>query len=380
MQLTVIVPTYNEAPNVAELVRRVQQATTSIDAELLFVDDSTDDTPEVIRAVAATAAMPVRVLHRDQPRGGLGGAVREGMLAAEADACLVMDGDLQHPPEDIPTLYQRFRHGGVDLVVASRYLDAGSARGLADRWRVLVSRLSTALTKAMFPIRLRQVSDPMTGFFLIDRRLVDLAALKPRGFKILLEVLARHSMRVAEVPFEFADRHAGHSKASMRQGLHFLTQLTALRFGKMSLFALIGGVGAIANLAIMWLLIQWGVQYLVAAVIAAELTIIGNFVLQERFVFQDMKGEASGVRSRFAKSFAFNNVEALVRIPVIALLVNTWHLSSVIAAGITLAVAFVVRFMFHSLVVYAPRTAAKRSRVREFVDELDAQAVSPGEL
>ncbi len=380
MQLTIIVPTYNEAPNVAELVRRVQAATAAIDAELLFVDDSTDGTGEVIRAVAATAAMPVRLIHRDEPRGGLGGAVREGMLAAEADACLVMDGDLQHPPEDIPAVYQRFRRGDVDLVVASRYHDSGSAGGLADRWRVLVSKLSTALTKAMFPIRLRQVSDPMTGFFLIDRRVVDLKALKPRGFKILLEVLARHSMRVAEVPFQFADRHAGHSKASVRQGLHFLTQLTALRFGKMSLFALIGAVGAVANLAIMWLLIQWGVQYLVAAIIAAELTIVGNFVLQERFVFRDMKGEASGVRSRFAKSFSFNNVEALVRIPVIAVLVNTWHLSSVIAAAITLAVAFIVRFMFHSLVVYAPRTAAKRSRVREFVDELDAQAVSPGEL
>ena len=93
-----------------------------------------------------------------------------------------------------------------------------------------------------------------------------------------------------------------------------------------------------------------------------------------------MKGEASGVWSRFAKSFAFNNAEAVIRIPIIALLVNTWHLSSVIAAAITLAVAFVVRFMFHSLVVYAPRTAGKRSLAREVVDELDAQAVSPGEL
>ena len=84
--------------------------------------------------------------------------------------------------------------------------------------------------------------------------------------------------------------------------------------------------------------------------------------------------------SRFAKSFAFNNVEAVVRIPMIALLVNTWHISSVIAAGITLAVAFVVRFMFHSLVVYAPRSGGKRSPARELVDEIDAQAVSPGEL
>ena len=102
----------------------------------------------------------------------------------------------------------------------------------------------------MFPVRLREVSDPMTGFFLIDRRSVVQALLRPRGFKILLEILARRPMRIAEVPFDFADRHAGESKASLRQGVHFLTQLTALRFGKMSLFAVIGGLGAVANVAI----------------------------------------------------------------------------------------------------------------------------------
>jgi len=380
MQLTIIVPTYNEAPNVAELVRRVGVAVHSIEAEILFVDDSTDATPDTIREVAASATIPVRLIHRDEPVGGLGGAVLEGFRAAESDICLVMDGDLQHPPEEIPALYQRYRHGDVDAVVASRYAGAGSAEGLADRGRVMVSRLSTALTKAMFPIRLKDVSDPMTGFFLVDRRAIDLAGLKPRGFKILLEVLARKSMRVAEVPFDFADRVAGESKASFRQGLHFLAQLTALRFGKMSLFAIIGGLGAVANLIIMWALIHMGMQYIYAAIIAAEVTIVANFLAQERFVFQDMKGDASGVWSRFAKSATFNNVELIVRIPVMALLVNTWHISSVIAAAITLMVAFVVRFMFHSLVVYAPRTAAKRSLARKVAEEIDAQAVSPGEL
>ncbi|MBN9188201.1 MAG: glycosyltransferase family 2 protein [Microbacterium sp.] len=380
MQLSIVVPTYNESPNVAELVRRVGLAVQGIDAEMIFVDDSTDDTPDEVRRAAVTATLPVLVIHRKDAVGGLGGAVIEGFAAAESDVCVVMDGDLQHPPADIPELYRRYRAGDVDLVVASRYTDDGSAQGLADRSRVMVSRLSTALTRAMFPIRLKAVSDPMTGFFLIDRRAVDLEGVKPRGFKILLEILARQSVRVAEIPFRFAERHAGESKASFRQGLHFLRQLTALRFGKMSLFAIIGGLGALANLAIMWGLTHLGMNYLVAAVIGAEVTILANFALQERFVFQDMKGEASGVWSRFAKSFAFNNAEAVIRIPIIALLVNTWHLSSVIAAAITLAVAFVVRFMFHSLVVYAPRTAGKRSLAREVVDELDAQAVSPGEL
>jgi dolichol-phosphate mannosyltransferase len=163
--------------------------------------------------------------------------------------------------------------------------------------------------------------------------------------------------------------------------MHFITQLTALRFGKMSLFAVIGGVGAIVNLAIMWGLIQLDVDYVIAAIIAAETTIIGNFLLQERFVFHDMRDAASHGWLRFAKSFSFNNAEALIRIPVLALLVETWHISAVLAAAITLVVAFVVRFVFHSLVVYAPRKpGAAPSRARHLVEELDSQAMSPGEL
>nr|WP_082541272.1 glycosyltransferase [Microbacterium sp. Root166] len=381
MQLSIIVPTFNEAPNVAELVRRVTAAADGIDAEIIFVDDSTDDTPDVIREVAASASLPVRLMHRSSRAGGLGGAVVEGFALAEADACLVIDGDLQHPPEEIPLLYARFAQGDVDIVIASRYVGGGTATGLADRTRVLVSKAATALTRAMFPGRLRGVTDPMTGFFLVDRRAIDAATLRPRGFKILLEILARKTVRVAEVPFAFADRHAGESKASLRQGLHFLAQLTALRFGKMSLFAVIGGLGAVVNIAIVWGLTSLGVDYIVAAVIAAEATIIGNFVLLERFVFHDMREAASGGWLRFAKSFTFNNAEALIRIPVMALLVESWHISVVVATALTLVVAFFVRFVFHSLVVYAPRRAdAEPSRMRHFVEELDEQAMSPGEL
>lgn len=380
MQLSIIVPTYNEAPNVAELVRRVAEQSRGIDAEIIFVDDSTDTTPDVVREVAASAALPVRLIHREQRTGGLGGAVLEGLAAAASDACLVMDGDLQHPPEKIRELYERFARGDVDVVIASRYAGDGTSTGLADRTRVLVSKVSTALTRAMFPIKLKDVSDPMTGFFLIDRRVVDAATLRPRGFKILLEILARRNLRIAEVSFDFAGRHAGESKASMRQGMHFLTQLTALRFGKMSLFALIGGLGALANIAIVWGLTTAGMNYIVAAIIASEATIIGNFLLQERFVFHDMRGQASGVWSRFAKSFTFNNAELVIRIPIVALMVSGGHISAVIATGITLVVAFIVRFVFHSLVVYAPRKPGVQSRTRQLVDELDAQAMSPGEL
>lgn len=381
MQLTVIVPTFNEAPNVAELIRRVSSAVAGIDAELLFVDDSTDDTPDAVSRAAVDAAIPVRVIHRSQPDGGLGGAVMRGIASAEADLCIVMDGDLQHPPEKIPELFERLSRGDVDVVVASRYAGGGAAGGLADRVRVAVSTMSTAVTKAMFPLRLKDVSDPMTGFFAVDRRRIDVAGLRPRGFKILLEMLARKNLDVAEVPFSFAARHAGESKASLRQGLHFLAQLTALRFGKMSLFAVIGGLGALVNLGIVWALTSLGVHYLPAAVIAAESTILGNFVLQERFVFRDMTSEASGAWTRFAKSFTFNNVELLVRIPLVAFMVDSGHVTAVFATAVTLVVAFVVRFVFHSLVVYAPRrTVTKKSAIREVMEDIDRQAMRPGEL
>ncbi|WP_456285853.1 glycosyltransferase family 2 protein [Microbacterium sp. JZ70] len=376
---TIIVPTYNEAPNVEPLVRRIVAAMDGVACEVLFVDDSSDGTADEVRRVAGLVDIPVRVIHRDEPVGGLSGAVILGLEQAAHDACVVIDGDLQHPPERIPALVARFRAGDVDAVVASRYVRDGSAAGLADLTRNLVSRVTTALTKAMFPLRLRDCSDPMTGFFLVDRTRVDLALLRPRGFKILLEILARQQLRVAEIPFDFAERAAGASKASIRQGARFLVQLAALRFGKMSAFAIIGGLGAVANLAIMWTLTQLGMPYIWAAIIAAEATIIGNFLLQERFVFREMLDEASSGRTRFAKSFAFNNTEALVRIPVLALLVETWHISSVVAAAITLAVAFVARYAFHALVVYAPRRG-RSARTRRVLEEIDEQVTAPGEL
>lgn len=380
MRVTVVVPTFNEAPNIAELVRRISDTARDFEVDVLFVDDSTDDTPLVIEAVAADATVPVRLIHRTEPVGGLSGAVAVGLGAAESDVCVVMDGDLQHPPEEIARLVARYREGNVDLVAASRYVGDGRATGLADRTRVFVSRLSTFLAKAMFPVRLGEVSDPMSGFFLVDRRRIDVTALHPRGFKILLEILARTPLRVGEVPFSFAERHAGQSKASVRQGVQYLLQLASLRFGKMSLFAVIGAVGAVANVAIVWALVRLGVHNVAAIVIAAEVTIIANFVLQERFVFQDVKGAATGLPARFAKSFGFNNIELLVRIPVTTLMISTWHISVVIATAITLFIAFVVRFLFHSLVVYAPRRARRSPRTAVVLEEIDAQVMSPGEL
>lgn len=230
MQATVVIPTFNEHGNIATLVARLDAALSGSDAELLFVDDSTDETPAAIRAADQTAHMPVTVHHRDTPIGGLSGAVVEGLRDSRADWVVVMDGDLQHPPEFVPRLLDAAAQAdGVDIVVASRYRAGGSSTGLESPLRTLASRGATLLARGLFPRRLRGCTDPMSGFFAVRRDAVDCDVLRPRGFKILLEILARHRLHVAEVPFTFGERGAGASKATARQGLAYLGQLAVLR-------------------------------------------------------------------------------------------------------------------------------------------------------
>jgi len=391
--VTVIVPTFNERDNVAELIARIAAALGGVDAEILFVDDSSDDTGTEIDRVAAGAPLPVRVIRREHNTGGLGGAVALGLAEARHDVCVVMDGDLQHPPELLPALLTRYAQGGADVVAASRYIGGGDSAGLGTAVRFGVSKAATAVTKAMFLRRLWRSTDPMTGFFLVNRTRFDLSELRPQGFKILLEILVRggerRELRIAEVPLSFGERRHGTSKASLRQGATFLAHLARLRFGKMGLFALIGGIGAVANIGIMWLLTHLGMDYVLAAIVGAGVTIIGNFVLQELFVFREERQDASRLWVRFAASVSFNSVEAALRIPVMALMVESWHISSVVATAISLVVAFFARFLFHALVVYAPR----RRRAADAVDEapaetgalrviraIDAEAMRPGEL
>jgi len=235
-QLSVIIPTRNEAPNIGPLVEAISDALSELDAELIFVDDSDDDTPDRIRDTATVQAEPtlaIRLIERrgDARVGGLSGAVLDGLAAAKSRWVCVMDGDLQHPPSVIRQMFRIADRGDADLVVASRHQPNGSSDGLSSDTRKALSRLSSRAARLVFPTRLDAVSDPMSGFFMVDRTQLDLTRLRPRGFKILLELIVSHpDLRVAEVPFVFAPRHAGDSKADVRQGVEFGKQLLALRF------------------------------------------------------------------------------------------------------------------------------------------------------
>ncbi|HEX4727920.1 MAG TPA: glycosyltransferase, partial [Jatrophihabitans sp.] len=176
---TVVVPTRNEQDGVGILLERLAESLTDIHAEVLFVDDSSDDTPGAIRAAARRVGLPVRLLHRTagSRRGGLAGAVVAGLKAARGSWAVVMDGDLQHPPELVSRLVSIGESRRFDLVAGTRYDGSGDSQGLAGGYRKAVSGLANRLTKAMFPRRLARLSDPMSGFFAVRLSALNLATL-----------------------------------------------------------------------------------------------------------------------------------------------------------------------------------------------------------
>ncbi|MEU4948216.1 glycosyltransferase family 2 protein [Streptomyces lavendulae] len=358
--VTVIIPTFNEAANVGELLSRLR---TSLPAaapcEVLFVDDSTDDTPAVIEKAAADCPFPVAVLHRQVAEGGLGGAVVEGVKRAGSEWIVVMDADLQHPPHLVPELVGEGARTGADLVVASRYIAGGSRAGLAGSYRVAVSRGATWLAKGLFPRALRGISDPMSGFFAMRRSAVSADALKPLGYKILLELAVRcRPAKTAEVPFVFQDRFAGESKSGAREGIRFLAHLAALRsaspLARMIGFGLIGLSGFAPNLLALWLLTHAGVQYLAAEVLANQAGVLWNFLLIETLLFRDRRRHRHWA-DRIGRFALLANADLLLRIPLIALFVARLGLGVLPATALALVTTFVLRFAATEALVYLPR-------------------------
>ncbi|MGW2173412.1 glycosyltransferase [Streptomyces sp. NPDC001705] len=358
--VTIVVPTFNESGNIRQLLRRTAESVPArLPCEVVFVDDSTDDTPDVIRAAAPDCPFPVTVLHRDEPAGGLGGAVVEGMRAAGADWIVVMDGDCQHPPSLVPELVATGERTKAGLVVASRYTPGGSRAGLAGGYRVAVSRAATWLTKALFPRRLRGISDPMSGFFAIRRAEVTADALKPLGYKILLELAVRDRPgAVAEVPFVFEERFAGESKSTAREGLRFLRHLVGLRtaapMARMIVFGLIGLSGFVPNLAALWALTSAGLHYLPAEIVANQFGVAWNFLLLERLLFHDRRAHRHWA-DRTLRFTLIANADLVLRIPLIALLVGQFGLAVLPATALALVITFVLRFAGTEALVYLPR-------------------------
>jgi dolichol-phosphate mannosyltransferase len=229
----VVVPARHEVANIAELVDRVDRAFAPfpIQWRILFVDDSDDETPDVIREVGRRYRPGQVAVHHRTPAqryGSIAGAIVEGLRKLDEDVAVVIDADLQHPPEILPAIVTPLLLGRADICVPGRYLPGGSSLGLHRRWRRAASRGSGLVCQIVFP-ETRRVNDPGGGLFGVRSEVLAEVDLKPVGFKSLLEVLVRGDWKVhCEFPYEFAVRHDGTSKARLRDGIPFVRHIGRL--------------------------------------------------------------------------------------------------------------------------------------------------------
>jgi dolichol-phosphate mannosyltransferase len=359
-ELSVVVPTRNEAEGIGLLLDALGSALAGIDAEVVFVDDSSDETPAAIEAQARKSTLPIRVHHRAEEArtGGLGGAVQLGFAEAQGRFVAVMDADLQHPPAVLPHMLLAATDEDADLVVGSRFGRGGSS-GEFGLVRRALSRGSSTLAKLLFPGRLRRVTDPMSGFFLVRRERLAPEALRPHGFKILLEVLVRSApLRVGEVPYTFGDRVAGESKASLREGVRYLRHLFRLRLAVTNTRPLKFGLVGISGLAVNMLLLAVltsgaGLLYLASALLATEASIVWNFALSECWVFR-RKGDRDGWLRRFVSFAVTNNTAFALSGPLLWLLVQVIGLQYLLANLVSICALMVARFLVADRLIWRP--------------------------
>ena len=296
--LTLVVPTRNEADNVPRLVRELRESLTDLDYRVVFVDDSTDGTPGVIRDLAREDGR-VRLVRREgaERRGGLSTAVTTGLdlsSGASGYTC-VMDADLQHPPEKVREMLTTARCTDADVVVASRYANGGSYAGLSGTARRVVSVASKYLAQIVFK-EARKTSDPLTGFFLVRNEAISGIQFRPTGFKVLLEILVcAPDLKVVEAPFDFRARHAGVSKATLRQGFDYLAHMLSLFWyvpsaGRFWKFALVGTSGVLVNMVTLIVLAEvFDAHKVIAWMFAVGLSILSNFLLNNAFTWRDIR-------------------------------------------------------------------------------------------
>jgi glycosyltransferase involved in cell wall biosynthesis len=356
--ISVILPTRNENSNIAPLLKRIERAVNGYAIEVIFVDDSDDDTPQAIRCAARESTLAVRLIHRKngERTGGLGTAVVEGFRAAKGEWLCVMDADLQHPPEIIVKMLRSAQANHVDLIIGSRYAKGASTPGL-DQLRTAISHSLILSARVLFPRQLHDLTDPLTGLFLVRRDTLDLDRLYPNGFKILLEMIIQFpELKKHEMGFEMASRHSGVSKANLFEVLRYFSKLIELRLTRGNpnfvRFLIVGSLGFLVNsLALLFFSEGLHLHYLFAAALATQVSTGWNFFLTEKWVFQNRRKLAT-ILQRAMGFYALNNSLLIIRSPALYFFVENLNLNYVVANLISLVFITLTRYIFSKEVIW----------------------------
>jgi dolichol-phosphate mannosyltransferase len=337
IELALVIPTRNERENIPILLTALAKALAAIEWEVIFVDDnSPDGTPEYIRGLAATDRR-IRVLERIGRRG-LSSACIEGMMATPAPYVAVMDADLQHDETVLPRLLERMKSEHLDVVVASRNLEGGGMGEFSPQ-RVWLSNLGMRLSRLVCHC---EVSDAMSGFFLVDRKYIRRVVhrLTGRGFKILVDLLASSPgpVRLGEVPYHFRNRQRGESKLDVNVELEYLYLLLDKVIGRFVptrfvLFVLVGSLGLVVHLCILGPLYYTGrADFAVSQASATIVAMTFNFLLNNLVTFRDRRLRGWRLATGLLTFYLACSLGALINISFAEFLLHShlpWYLAGI---------------------------------------------------
>jgi dolichol-phosphate mannosyltransferase len=293
-ELAIIVPTFNERGNIAELMRRLVECLGDRSWEVVFVDDdSPDGTADLVRE-HAQADSRVRCLQRIGRRG-LASACVEGMLATTADYLAVMDADMQHDERLLPQMLDTLKRGDTDIVVGSRYAPGGDI-GDWDARRARMSRLAVRLSRLVVP---GDLTDPMSGFFMMRRSVLEgtVRGLSAIGFKILADLFASHdgTLRFTELAYRFRVRQAGESKLDSVTAWDYLMLLLDKLVGRwvpvrFLAFSIVGALGVAVHFAVLTVIFQ-GLQrsFVTGQAVATLCAMTFNYTVNNVLTYRDLR-------------------------------------------------------------------------------------------
>ena len=361
--ISIIIPTYKEKENIVPLVERINGSLSKYDYEIVIVDDNSADGSEELVA-GLSKKYPVKIIVRKNKRG-LSSAVVDGITSTDSDFVIVMDADLQHPPEVLPDIVKALENH--DFVMGSRYIQGGSP-GEWKLSRKIVSKVATLMALPIAP----KVKDPMSGFFGFKRAVLDTATLSPTGWKIGLEILVRSKFKsVTEVPYTFVPRAHGESKLSRRIMGEYIRQLLDLYSYKYQVlnFMVVGGIGWLINLGLYSLLllvpalkgVQWNFlgkdqhNYLLPFIISSLVAMISNYLMNRVSTFKGWKEQKSG----FIRYMAMGLGTLFLDMGLLVLFVKYGNFPYVPAAALAILIAFVVRFLIARSWVWKKKSPKK---------------------
>jgi len=380
---SLIVPTYNESKNLAQLVEVLSRLLDNyfnekfdekgeLTYELIIVDDDSLDLTWQVGLDLMPNYPKLRVMRR-QGEKGLSTAVIRGWQASQGEILGVIDGDLQHPPETLTQMLDQMLapHADlpdIDLVVASRHVEGG---GVSD-WgfiRRVLSRGAQMLGLLILPNVIGRVSDPMSGYFMVRRNAIANCAMNPLGYKILIEVLGRGQIgKVAEVGYVFQERQEGESKVTWRQYVDYILHLLRLRsrgritkirqklqvpLKRFLSFGLVGLSGVFVDMVILYLLsdvstLAWGLTR--SKMISSEVAVINNFLWNDLWTFRDISSQQVGWRKRIRRFLKFNFICLFgigLNILILNFLYNYLHINQYLANLIAIAIVTIWNFWFN---------------------------------